>query len=54
MTPDGKEYVREFPTEFNEDSPNRFMHHMLQEYALEQKEAGGKPSGKFMMNKKWT
>ena len=29
MTPEGKEYNRKFPDEFNEDSPNKFMHHIL-------------------------
>jgi hypothetical protein len=35
MMPDGKEYQRKLPEEFNEDSPNKFMHHILDEYALE-------------------
>jgi len=30
------------------------MHHILFEYALEEKNGEGKPSGSFMMNKKWT
>lgn len=54
MTPEGKEYTRKYPDEFNEDSPNKFMHHILKEYALEQKDDKGAPSGSFLMNKKWT
>lgn len=54
MMPDGKEYTRQFPEEFNDESPNKFMHHMLAEYALEQKDDNGKPAGNFLMNKKWT
>ena len=54
MTPDGKEYQRKYPDEFNEDSPNQFMHHILVEYALEKKDDKGGPSGAFSMNKKWT
>ena len=54
LTPDGKEYVRQFPEGFDEDSQNQFMHHILAEYALEQKDSNGKPSGQFLMNKKWT
>ena len=51
---DGKEYQRQFPENFNEDSPNKFMHHILVEYALEKKDDKGQPSGEFLMNKKWT
>lgn len=51
---DGKEYQRQYPEEFNEDSPNKFMHHILVEFALEKKDDSGKPSGQFVMNKKWT
>lgn len=54
MTPEGKEYSRKYPDEFNEDSPNKFMHHILSEYALEEKDDKGAPSGNFLMNKKWT
>ena len=54
MMPDGKEYVRQFPEEFNDESPNKFMHHILEEYALEGKDEAGKPNGVFLMNKKWT
>ena len=54
MTPDGKEYQRKYPDEFNEDSPNKFMHHMLVEYAMEAKDEKGAPAGTFSMNKKWT
>jgi len=54
MMPNGKEYQRKYPDEFNEDSPNKFMHHILVEYALEKKDDKGEPSGSFTMNKKWT
>lgn len=45
MMADGKEYQRQYPEEFNEDSPNKFMHHILVEYALEKKDDKGQPSG---------
>ena len=35
MTPNGKEYTRQLPSQFDEDSPNNFMRHMIMEYALE-------------------
>lgn len=54
MMADGKEYQRQYPEEFNEDSPNKFMHHILVEYALEKKDDKSQPSGQFLMNKKWT
>ena len=54
MTPNGKEYTRELPSQFDEDSPNNFMRHMIMEYALEQKTSDGKPSGVFKMDKRYT
>ena len=30
------------------------MHHILKEYALEEKDDKGAPTGNFFMNKKWT
>lgn len=52
MTPNGVEYIRTVPEQFNEDSPNKFMRSMIENYALEQKTARGEPSGVFRMNQK--
>jgi hypothetical protein len=30
------------------------VHHILKEYALEEKDGKGNPTGNFFMNKKWT
>ena len=54
VTPQGKEYERQYPAGFDEDSPNKFVHHILKEYALEEKDKTGNPTGNFFMNKKWT
>ena len=35
MAPNGKVYERVLPSQFDEDSPNNFMRHMILEYALE-------------------
>ena len=45
MTPNGVEYSRALPEQFNEESPEKFMHKVLDEYALEKKTAKGQPSG---------
>uniref|UniRef100_A0A7S3CLU5 EF-hand domain-containing protein n=1 Tax=Strombidium rassoulzadegani TaxID=1082188 RepID=A0A7S3CLU5_9SPIT len=54
MTPNGVEYLRTLPDQFNEDSPNKFMLNILTNYSLEQKSAKGEPSGIFKMDKKQT
>ena len=54
MTPNGVEYVRTMPEQFNEDSSNKFMNKIIDEYALEQKTNKGQPSGVFKMDKKQT
>ena len=54
MTPNGVEYVRTMPEQFNEDSDNKFMRKIIDEYALEQKTDKGQPSGIFKMDKKQT
>ena len=54
MTPNGVEYVRTMPEQFNEDSDNKFMRKIIDEYALEQKTPKGQPSGVFKMDKKQT
>lgn len=54
MTPNGVEYIRTVPEQFNEESPNKFMRSMIENYALEQKTAKGEPSGIFRMNQKQT
>ena len=35
MTPNGVEYLRTLPDQFNEDSENKFMKSILTNYALE-------------------
>ena len=50
----GTEYNRKLPDNFSEDSPNKFMYLILTNFALEGKEADGKPNGKFTMNKDLT
>ena len=52
MTPNGVEYVRTLPEQFNEDSPNKFMRNVIENFALEEKSDKGQPSGTFMMDKK--
>ena len=37
MTPNGIEYIRTFPEQFNEDSDNKFMRKVIDQYALEKK-----------------
>lgn len=54
MTPNGVEYVRTLPEQFNEESPNKFMKNIIENYALEQKTEKGEPSGTFKMDKKQT
>ena len=54
MTPNGVEYIRQMPDQFNEDSPNNFMRAMITDYALEKKAEDGKPTGEFKMNQKQT
>jgi len=54
VTPEGKEYQRKYPEGFDDESPNKFVHHILREYALEEKNNNGAPTGNFFMNKKWT
>ena len=52
MTPNGVEYVRTLPEQFNEESPNKFMKAVIENFALEEKSDKGQPSGTFMMDKK--
>ncbi len=35
MTPNGVEYVRVIPEQYNEESPNKFMKNIIENYALE-------------------
>ena len=37
MTPNGVEYVRTLPEQFNEESPNKFMKNVIENFALEEK-----------------
>ena len=52
MTPNGVEYIRTFPAQFDEDSDNMFMKKVIDEYALEKKTDKGQPSGVFRLDKK--
>ena len=52
MTPNGIEYVRQFPEMFNEETEEKFMRTVIDQYALEKKNDKGQPSGKFYMNEK--
>ena len=52
MTPNGVEYVRTLPEQFNEESPNKFMRNVIENFALEEKTDKGQPSGTFVMDKK--
>ena len=54
MTPNGVEYVRTIPDQFNDESDNKFMKRIIDEYALEQKTDKGQPSGIFKLGKKET
>ena len=54
MTPNGVEYIRTFPAQFDEDTENKFMRKVIDEYALEKKNSKGEPSGVFVMDKKST
>ena len=54
MTPNGVEYIRNMPAQFDEESSNKFMNKVIDEYALEQKTKEGKPSGIFKMDKNTT
>lgn len=54
MTPNGVEYIRNFPEQYDEDTPMKFMRSMLVNYALEKKTEKGQPSGVFKMDKKNT
>ena len=46
-------YVRKLPNNFSADTDDIFMRSMIANYALEEN-AGGKPTGKFWMNKALT
>ena len=54
MTPNGVEYVRTIPEQYNEESPNKFINNILTNFALEQKTVKGDPSGIFKMDRKQT
>ena len=51
MAPLGVEYVRTLPSQWDEQSNEKFMHKVLDEYAIEKKTATGTPTGIFRMNK---
>ena len=54
VRPDGSEYVRVVPEKYNEDSGNNFARYVITEYALEEKDSKGNPTGVFKLNKKET
>ena len=54
MTPNGVEYVRTFPDQYSEESENKFMRGILENYALEKKNTKGEPTGVFRMDRKQT
>ena len=54
MTPNGVEYVRTLPEQYNDESENQFMCQIMTNYALEEKNDAGKPSGTFKMGEKET
>ena len=54
MTPNGVEYIRTIPDQYGEETPNTFMRKMYDNFALEQKNAKGEPSGNFRMDAKQT
>ena len=41
MTPNWVEYIRNFPEQYDEDTPNKFMRSILVNYALEKKTEKG-------------
>ena len=51
MTPNGVEYIRTIPEQYNDESENKFMFQIINNYALEQKTEKGEPSGIFKMDK---
>lgn len=54
MTPNGIEYIRNYPEQFDEETSNKFMRTILENFALEKKTEKGEPSGTFKMDKKNT
>ena len=52
VRPDGSEYVRVVPDRYNDESGNNFMHYVIGEYAVEEKDRKGEPTGVFKFNKK--
>ena len=50
MTPNGVEYVRTIPEQYNDESENKFMYQIINNYALEQKTEKGEPAGIFKMD----
>ena len=54
MTPNGVEYVRTIPEQYNDESPNRFLHNIIENFALETKNEKGEPAGVFKMDLKQT
>ena len=54
VRPDGSEYVRVIPDQYGDETGNNFMRYVLTEYALEEKDSKGNPTGIFKLNKKET
>ena len=41
MTPNGVEYLRAFPSQYDEDTENKFMRNVIDRFALEKKDDKG-------------
>ena len=54
VRPDGSEYLRVIPDQYDDKSGNNFMRYALTEYAIEEKDTKGDPNGTFKFNKKYT
>ena len=46
--------MRVIPDQYGDESGNNFMRYVLTEYALEEKDPKGNPTGIFKLNKKET
>ena len=46
--------MRQFPEEYNEESSNKFLYHVINDYALEKKGPKGEATGIFKMDRKQT
>ena len=42
------------PEEYNDESQNKFMNHIMTDYAIEERDEAGNPLGNFRMDRKQT